>query len=131
MSAVLSALGWGAIAAVSLAIGAVLAVVRDWRAGIVGGVLSFGAGALISSISFELAQEGLRLGGPISVAVGLAIGALTFYLADRAVSKVGGRAGGGRPGFPWPWEPCSTGSRSRRCSESAWPPARVSVSPCW
>jgi ZIP family zinc transporter len=100
VSAVLSALGWGAIAAVSLAIGAVLAVVRDWRAGIVGGVLSFGAGALISSISFELAQEGLRLGGPISVAVGLAIGALTFYLADRAVSKVGGRAGGGAAGLP-------------------------------
>lgn len=63
-------------------------------------MLGFGAGALISSVAFELAQEGLRLGGPASVAIGLAVGALAFFLADRAVDKIGGRAGGGAAGLP-------------------------------
>ncbi len=65
-----------------------------------GGVLAFGAGALISSVSFELAQEGLRIGSPASVAIGLAVGALAFFLADKAVEKIGGRSGGGATGLP-------------------------------
>ena len=96
----LSALGWGAVAATSLFVGAVLALVRTWRAGLIGGVLAFGAGALISSVAFELAQEGLQLGGPLPVAVGLAVGALAFFFADRAVSRIGGRGGGGAGGLP-------------------------------
>jgi len=96
----LSALVWGAVAAVSLIVGTVLALVRDWRAGIIGAVLAFGAGALISSVAFELAQEGLDIGGPVSVAVGLALGAIAFFAGDRAVSHIGGRSGGGSAGLP-------------------------------
>ena len=96
----LSALVWGAVAAVSLIVGTVLALVRDWRAGIIGAVLAFGAGALISSVAFELAQEGLDIGGPVSVAVGLALGAVAFFAGDRAVSNIGGRSGGGSAGLP-------------------------------
>jgi ZIP family zinc transporter len=96
----LAALGWGALAAVSLVVGAALALTRHWRAGIVGGVLAFGAGALISSVAFELAQEGLRIGSPTSVAIGLVAGAVSFFLADRAVNKMGGRGGGGSAGLP-------------------------------
>ena len=90
----LNALGWGALAASSLVIGALLALAREWRAGLVGGVLSFGAGALISSVAFELAEEGLRVGSPGSVAAGLALGAVVFFLADRGVERIGGRRGG-------------------------------------
>lgn len=96
----LSALVWGAVAAVSPIVGTVLALVRDWRAGIIGAVLAFGAGALISSVAFELAQEGLDIGGPVSVAVGLALGAIAFFAGDRAVSHIGGRSGGGSAGLP-------------------------------
>lgn len=96
----LTALGWGALAAASLVVGALLALARRWRDGVVGAVLAFGAGALISSVAFELAQEGLQLGSPISVAIGLALGAVTFFLADRAVEKIGGRNGGGAAGLP-------------------------------
>jgi ZIP family zinc transporter len=96
----LSALVWGALAAVSLTVGALLALLRDWRSGIIGAVMAFGAGALISSVAFELAQEGLRLGGPVSVAIGLAVGAIAFFVADRAVSHIGGRSGGGSAGLP-------------------------------
>jgi ZIP family zinc transporter len=97
---VLAAVGWGALAAASLVIGALLALARRWRDGVVGAVLAFGAGALISSVAFELAQEGLQIGTPASVAIGLALGATTFFLADRAVEKMGGRQGGGAAGLP-------------------------------
>ena len=96
----LAALGWGALAAASLTMGAGLALFRDWPTGLVGAVLAFGAGALISSVAFELAQEGLRVGGPASVALGLAVGAMAFFSADRAVDMLGGRSGGGSAGLP-------------------------------
>jgi ZIP family zinc transporter len=97
---VLTALGWGAVAASSLIIGALLALVRRWHDGVVGAVLAFGAGALISSVAFELAEEGLQIGSPVAVAAGLALGAVTFFLADRGVEKLGGREGGGSAGLP-------------------------------
>ncbi len=96
----LAALGWGAVAASSLLLGTVLALLRSWRAGLVGAVLAFGAGALISSVAFELAQEGLKVGGAVPVAIGVALGALAFFFADRAVEKIGGRKGGGSAGLP-------------------------------
>jgi ZIP family zinc transporter len=84
---VLEALLWGAVAASSLIVGAVAGVLRDWNARLVGLVLGFGAGALVASISFELAETGFRLGGAVAVAVGLAAGAIVFYIADRAIDR--------------------------------------------
>ena len=100
VSGVLSALGWGALSASSLVIGALLALVRQWKAGLIGAVLAFGAGALMSSVAFELAQEGFELGTPYAVAAGIAVGAITFFLADRAVERLGGRNGGASEGLP-------------------------------
>jgi ZIP family zinc transporter len=96
----LSALGWGALAAGSLLVGALLGVARHWKDRPVGLVLAFGAGALVSGVSFELAQEGLRVGSPVAVAIGLAAGALTYYVADGVVERVGGRGGGKAAGGP-------------------------------
>jgi zinc transporter ZupT len=62
---VAAALGWGALAASSLVIGALLSVAREWPPRLVGLVLAFGAGALISAVSFELAEEGVAIGGAI------------------------------------------------------------------
>jgi zinc transporter, ZIP family len=92
------ALGWGALAASSLLLGALLALVRPWPDRYVGMVLAFGAGALISSVSFELAEEGVAVGGGASTGVGLGLGALTYFAADRAVAKMtsGGAGVGGR-----------------------------------
>lgn len=91
----IESVGWGALAASSLVLGAVLALVRSWSDTVVGLVLGFGAGALIASASFELAEEGLRIGGAWPVAVGLAAGGATFYLANRWVDarSKGGAAG--------------------------------------
>ena len=93
----LAALGWGALAASSLVIGAALAFVRPWPVRLVGLVLAFGAGALISAISFELALEGTRAGGLDMTAIGLALGALTYYLLDGLITR-GSSSGRGRPG---------------------------------
>jgi zinc transporter, ZIP family len=65
------ALGWGALAASSLVIGALLGVARQWHQWLIGVVLGFGAGALISSISFELAQEGYAKGGGLPLSIGM------------------------------------------------------------
>jgi ZIP family zinc transporter len=99
------ALGWGAFAASSLVLGALLAVSRRWPTRQVGLVLAFGAGALISAVSFELAAEGLRVGSLGATAVGLGIGALTYFgldglIASRCSSGRGraGRARGSDPG---------------------------------
>jgi ZIP family zinc transporter len=81
------ALGWGAVAASSLVIGVLLAFVRPWSDRLVGSILAFGAGALISAVSFGLAGEGLDIGSPRSVGAGLAAGALAYYLASRFIDR--------------------------------------------
>ena len=90
-----AALGWGALAASSLVIGALLGVLRPWPTALVGAVLAFGAGALISAVSFDLVEGGSRLGDPGTVGIGLAIGALTYFGLDRLVER---RASGGGAG---------------------------------
>ena len=83
----LSATFWGAIAASSLVLGAVLALGRPWPDRVVGLVLGFGAGALISAVSYELAEEGIESAGQLPVAAGLAAGALVYFLADRRLER--------------------------------------------
>ena len=90
----IEALGWGALAASSLLIGALIGLARTWPGRAIGLVLGFGAGALISAVSFELAQEGVEVGGSLPVAAGLAVGALTYFVAAGLVDA----AGGNRPG---------------------------------
>jgi ZIP family zinc transporter len=80
-----AALGWGALAASSLIVGALLGLARAWPPRAVGAVLAFGAGALISAVSYDLVEEGSKLGDPGRVGIGLGIGALTYFVLDRAV----------------------------------------------
>ncbi len=78
-----SALGWGALAASSLVIGAALSFARRWPQRQVGYVLAFGAGALISAVSFELAAEGLAISGAGYTGAGLALGRPHLLLPRR------------------------------------------------
>jgi ZIP family zinc transporter len=89
---VAAALGWGALAASSLVLGAAIGLMRRWPQKLVGLVLGFGAGALISAVSFELAEEGVKIAGGVPVAVGLAVGAMTYYIAAGKVASMGGGA---------------------------------------
>jgi zinc transporter, ZIP family len=90
-----AALGWGALAASSLVLGALLGIVRSWPDRLIGLVLAFGAGALISAVSFDLAQEGVKVGGGAAVAIGLTAGALTYYGANLLLERRFGSANAG------------------------------------
>ena len=50
-------------------------------------MLAVGAGALISAVSVELAQEGVEIGGAGAVGPGLGLGALTYYALDGLVER--------------------------------------------
>jgi ZIP family zinc transporter len=100
-----AALAWGSLSAFSLVLGALLALARPWSKRLVGLVLAFGAGALISAVSYELAAEGVRLGDQGWTAAGLAAGAFVYYLLDGVVAGIGsggrgrlGRAAGSNAG---------------------------------
>jgi ZIP family zinc transporter len=82
-----SALGWGALAASSLVVGALLGLGRKWSPQQVGIVLAFGAGALISAVSFELAEEGIAVGDAGYTGVGLGAGAITYFALDGLIAK--------------------------------------------
>jgi ZIP family zinc transporter len=93
-----AAFGWGVLAASSLVIGALLGLAREWPDRLIGLVLAFGAGALISAVSFELFENGIAVGGAAAVGLGLAGGALTYFVLSRIVeTKLGGGGGGAGP----------------------------------
>jgi ZIP family zinc transporter len=95
---VTSALGWGALAASSLLVGTALGVARDWPDRVVGIVLGFGAGALVSAVSFDLAEEGQKLGSAAALAAGLAAGALTYFGLNRVIEhRASGNQAAGAP----------------------------------
>lgn len=86
------AIGWGALAASSLALGALIGLARPWPNKAVGLVLGFGAGALISAVSFELFEDGVKIAGGLPVAIGMCVGALTYFFASGRVAAMGGGA---------------------------------------
>jgi ZIP family zinc transporter len=89
-----AAIGWGALAASSLVIGALLSFARRWSPRQVGLVLAFGAGALISAVSFELAQEALAIAGAGITGLGLGVGALTYFGLDWLIERRAAGEGG-------------------------------------
>jgi len=77
-----AALGWGALAASSLVIGAALGLGRSWPDRAIGVVLAFGAGALVSAVSFDLAQEGLEVGSSRPVGDREVVGSRSRVVVD-------------------------------------------------
>lgn len=91
-----AALAWSSLSAFSLVLGAAVALGRPWSKGLIGLVLAFGAGALISAVSFELAEEGIRLGEHAALGIGLGVGALTYYVLNGLVERRGAARAGNR-----------------------------------
>jgi ZIP family zinc transporter len=90
-----AAFGWGAVAASSLVLGMMLGLARAWSTRLIGLVLSFGAGALISAVSFELFEEGVSVGGAGAVGIGLGLGAIVYFVLARAVEGRAPKGGSG------------------------------------
>ncbi len=81
---------WGIVASSSLVIGGVLALRLSIPPRVLGLVMAFGAGVLLSSVSFELVEEAFdTASGTSAVAVGLFAGAGVFFAGDLLLDRLG------------------------------------------
>ena len=86
-----AALFWGAVAGSSLVLGALIAMVTPVSLRLLGLVMAFGAGVLISAVAYELVSEAFDTAdGPWAVPLGLFAGAATFFFGDTLIDRYGG-----------------------------------------
>ena len=86
----LEAAWWGFVGGGALLVGAVIGIFLPTPARLVGLVMAFGAGVLVSALSFELAREAYDLAGGTAVVVGLLAGSLVFFGGDWLIDRRGG-----------------------------------------
>ena len=82
---------WGLLSGGALVIGAGVGYTVRMSARMVAGVMAFGAGVLISALSFELVLEALRKGGGRATVLGFAAGAVIYSIANWLVGKQGAK----------------------------------------
>ena len=86
-----AAFGWGLLAASSLLIGGLLVLRVNVGDRLLGLIMAFGAGVLISAVAYELVEEAFTTShGAGGVALGLPAGALVFFLGDEVIDRMGG-----------------------------------------
>ena len=82
---------WGILAGSSLVLGGIIALRLPISRRLLGLIMAFGAGVLISAVSFELVQEAFETSaGSGGVALGLFAGSLVFFLGDALIDRLGG-----------------------------------------
>jgi len=81
---------WGFVGGFALIVGAVVGLRVPASAKVVGLVMAFGSGVLISAVAFDLTEEAFEAAGAVPVVVGLVAGALTFFVGDWLVDARGG-----------------------------------------
>ena len=86
----LEAAAWGLVAASSLVIGSVLTFWLKPSRKLIGLIMAFGAGTLIAAIAYDLVEDAAASGRTLMLAVGLAGGAITFFIGDWWVDRAGG-----------------------------------------
>jgi len=85
------ALVWGLVASSSLVLGGVVALRVSIDRLVLGLVMAFGAGVLLSAVSFELVEEAFDQSRLLrDVALGLFAGCAVFSLGDYAIDRLGG-----------------------------------------
>jgi len=87
----LEAAAWGLIAASSLVIGSVLTFWLKPSRTLIGLIMAFGAGTLISAIAYDLVEDAAASGRALALTAGLALGAITFFIGDWWVDRAGGK----------------------------------------
>jgi ZIP family zinc transporter len=81
---------WAFIASSSLLVGVGVAFVLRPGQRVIGLVMAFGAGAMISAVSFELVADALETDEFSRVALGIAAGSLAFFAGDSLINRLGG-----------------------------------------
>src|SRR4029079_15235505 len=85
------AFGWGLLAASSLVIGAVLALAFRISTPLIGFIMAFGAGVLISAVAFDLVEEAVdSTNHDWGAFVGISTGCVVYALANWRVNQLGG-----------------------------------------
>ncbi|MGE5575748.1 MAG: ZIP family metal transporter [Syntrophothermus sp.] len=84
---------YGAAAGFSLFFGSLWALAMEMTKKTLAAILAFGAGVLISSLSFGLMEEAFRHGGFDAAIIGLAAGALLYYGLHQFLSHHPGHKG--------------------------------------
>jgi zinc transporter, ZIP family len=86
----LNAFLWGLLATSSLVLGGIIASRFNLSKRAIGIIMGFGAGTLISAISYELIFEAVKLGkGTGFPGYGIFAGSFTFFMADWLIAKFG------------------------------------------
>ena len=98
--------GWGVLASSSLVIGAVIALLFRISHRVIGLIMAFGAGVLISAVAFDLVEEATAAtSSHWPVYIGIFAGCGVFYVGDLLIERLGGDArkdptGGDQEGSP-------------------------------
>jgi zinc transporter, ZIP family len=83
--------GWGTLAASSLVIGALIALRFRISLRVIGLIMAFGAGVLISAVSFDLVEEAVeKSSGNGWVVAGVFAGCGVFFGGDWLIDRLGG-----------------------------------------
>ena len=83
--------GWGILASSSLVIGALIALRFDLTARVIGLIMGFGGGVLISAVAFDLVEEASdKSAGNGALIGGLLAGCLVFFVGDSLIERAGG-----------------------------------------
>jgi zinc transporter, ZIP family len=86
-----AAFGWGTVAASSLVIGAVIALLFRIGLRTIGLIMAFGAGVLISAVAFDLVAEAVEMASGNGWAIaGIFAGCAVFFGGDVLIDRLGG-----------------------------------------
>jgi ZIP family zinc transporter len=81
---------WGGLAASSLLVGAAIAVLVPVPRWLLGLIMAFGSGVLISAVSYDLVADAFELSSGAGIWFGLATGAIVFFVGDHLIDRAGG-----------------------------------------
>jgi ZIP family zinc transporter len=82
---------WGLLSGAALVLGAALAWFANLPGRLIAAITAFGAGVLVSALSFDLMDEAQRQGGFLPTAAGFLAGAAVYTAANIALSRYGAR----------------------------------------
>ncbi len=116
-----AAFGWGTLAASSLVIGALVALWFRISLRMIGLIMAFGSGVLISAVAFDLVEEAAsKAHGNGAAIAGIFAGCAVFFGGDWLIDHFGGltvrtpmAARRADPRWPSCSDPCSTESPNR------------------
>jgi zinc transporter, ZIP family len=82
---------WGLAAGSALLVGAALGYLAPISRRVIAVIMAFGAGVLISALSFDLMDEAYRRGGFLGTAIGFISGALVYTAANAFLGRRGAK----------------------------------------